>query len=191
MSKVFLTSDNHFSHRNISKFCPKTRPDSDIDEMNRKMIARWQEQVAPDDDVFVLGDVFFCDYTKALSIINQLPGNKYLIYGNHDKVIRDNKKLQEQFISVQEYKEIYALGALWCFFHYPIMEWHDMHKGAYHCHGHIHERHNPMTEHLVECGRIANVCVDSPTFGTGDYSLYELHVVKSYLDTKPIRKYVK
>jgi len=181
MSKIFITSDNHFSHRKIHKFCPKTRPHAEIDEMDRAMIARWQEQVSLEDDVFVLGDVFFCDSQKARNIMNQLPGQKHLIYGNHDEPIRTDIKLQNMFASIQEYKELNNSLGMWIFFHYPIWEWNKIHRGAYHCHGHIHERLADVP------GRIANVCVDSPTFGTGDYSLYELETVKRYLDKCPIR----
>ena len=46
MRKIFFTSDLHFSHRNIVKFCPtfrpKTRNPTELDEF---MIARWNETV--------------------------------------------------------------------------------------------------------------------------------------------------
>lgn len=187
MSKIFLTSDNHFSHKNIHKFCPNTRPHADIVDMDRAMIRRWQEQVSIVDDVFVLGDVFFSDAIKANRIMDQLPGKKHLIYGNHDRTIRNDKELQSKFETIQEYKELNTPHGTWILFHYPIMEWNKMHHGAYHCHGHIHQRFNPMTENQIEAGRVANVCIDSPTFGTGDYSLYEIETVKRFLDAKPVR----
>jgi len=187
MSKIFLTSDNHFSHKNIHKFCPHTRPDADIEVMDQKMIRRWQEQVGPEDDVFALGDFFFCDSERAKNIMNQLTGRIHLIYGNHDRVIRNDVQLQKKFASVQEYKELNTPHGTFVLFHYPIMEWNKMHHGAYHCHGHIHQRFNPMTEQHLEAGRVANVCIDSPIFGTGDYSLYLLEDVKKFLDSKPVR----
>lgn len=187
MSKIFLTSDNHFSHRNIHKFCPNTRPDADIDVMDRKMIAQWQAQVGPEDDVFALGDFFFSDAAKAKRIMDQLSGRIHLIYGNHDRTIRNDAQLQAKFASIQEYKELNTPHGTWVLFHYPIMEWNKMHHGAYHAHGHIHQRFNPMTEGQIEAGRVANVCIDSPTFGTGDYSLYDIVAVKRFLDTKPVR----
>jgi calcineurin-like phosphoesterase family protein len=149
--------------------------------MDRKMIAKWQSQVAIDDDVFILGDVFFCNADKAKRIMHQLPGNKHLIYGNHDRTIRNDEVLQRLFATTQEYKELQTPGGAWQLFHYPIMEWNKMHRGAYHLHGHIHEKHSGVP------GRIANVCIDSPTFGDGSYALYELDRVKAYLDRLPIR----
>jgi len=182
MSKIFVTSDNHFSHRNIHKFCPATRPDVDIDVMDRKMIARWQEQVGPDDDVFALGDFFFCDADKAKSILNQLPGRIHLIYGNHDKVIRNDKKLQSKFYSIQEYKELSIPLGTFILFHYPIQEWNKMARGAFHLHGHIHEKLSGVP------GRIMNVCVDSSEIqGEVPYSLYAIEDIATILSKKEIR----
>lgn len=187
MAKIFLTSDNHFSHKNIHKFCPDTRPHADIAEMDAMMVKRWQEQVTMEDDVFALGDFFFSDETRAKSIMRQLTGKIHLIYGNHDRTIRNSTHLQSMFASTQEYKELNTPHGTWILFHYPIQEWNKMHHGAYHAHGHIHQRFNPMTEGRLEAGRIANVCIDSPTFGSGDYSLYDIVDVKRFLDTKPVR----
>lgn len=55
-SRVFFTSDTHFNHTNIIKYCQ--RPFRDIYEMNETLIANWNNVVAPDDIVFHLGD--FC-----------------------------------------------------------------------------------------------------------------------------------
>lgn len=38
MSKLFFTSDHHFGHANIIKFC--NRPFKDVDEMNEVLIER-------------------------------------------------------------------------------------------------------------------------------------------------------
>ena len=34
MSKIFFTSDLHFSHKNIAKFCPQFRPFDNIADMD-------------------------------------------------------------------------------------------------------------------------------------------------------------
>jgi calcineurin-like phosphoesterase family protein len=181
MSRTFFTSDNHFSHKNIAKFCPDTRPDTDPAIMDQKMIQMWQAQVQPDDTVWMLGDVFFCQADRAKSIMDQLPGQKHLVYGNHDKVIRGDKVLQAKFCSVQEYKEIKIDGQTVVLFHYPIQEWNKIHYGAYHFHGHIHQRLSGIE------GRILNVCVDSPTFGTGTYELYDWAKVQREAERHPVR----
>ena len=47
--KIFVTSDLHFGHRNILKFC--NRPFSDIKEMSEKLISNWNEVVGKNDIV--------------------------------------------------------------------------------------------------------------------------------------------
>ena len=47
--KYFFTSDSHFHHANIIKYC--NRPFSSVEEMNQVMIERWNEVVKPDDVV--------------------------------------------------------------------------------------------------------------------------------------------
>jgi len=53
-SKIFFTSDTHFSHSNIIKFCD--RPFSDVNEMNTALINNWNKVVPEDGIVFHLGD---------------------------------------------------------------------------------------------------------------------------------------
>lgn len=55
-SRVFFTSDTHFNHTNIIRFCE--RPFERVDEMNEKLIDNWNSVVSPEDFVFHLGD--FC-----------------------------------------------------------------------------------------------------------------------------------
>jgi calcineurin-like phosphoesterase family protein len=54
MEKVFFTSDTHFGHANIIKYCG--RPFASVEEMNRELIARWNAVVGPRDTVYHLGD---------------------------------------------------------------------------------------------------------------------------------------
>ena len=180
MSKLWFTSDNHFSHKNIHRFCPKTRPDADFIAMDEAMIRRWNEQVAPEDTVWALGDFFFCNPDRALTIIRRLNGHKNLVYGNHDQTIR-NSVVRAYFESIHEYKELRHEGKQLILFHYPIYEWNKMHHGAYHLHGHIHDRLSGVP------GRILNVCVDSPTFSKGDYSLYSFEEIQRVAEQRPIR----
>jgi calcineurin-like phosphoesterase family protein len=182
---TWFTSDNHFSHKNIHKFCPATRPHSDPTEMDNHMINRWNTQVHPEDTVWMLGDVFFSKEERALQIIRRLNGHKHLVYGNHDQVIRNSTPIQAFFESIQEYKELVIDGTKLCLFHYPIYEWNKIHHGVVHLHGHIHERLSGVP------GKILNVCVDSPTFGTGDYSLYHSNIVLAAAKKLPERPHGK
>lgn len=80
--KTFITSDLHFCHENIIKY--EHLPFIDTEEMNETIIKNWNSVVSKEDEVWVLGDVFFCSKEKAKEIMDKLNGHKYLIYGNHD-----------------------------------------------------------------------------------------------------------
>jgi len=80
--KIWFTSDTHFGHANIIKFCG--RPFVDVEQMNKQLIKRWNEQVGKDDIVFHLGDFIFGGSELFESIISQLNGHIYWVFGNHD-----------------------------------------------------------------------------------------------------------
>ena len=46
-SKVFFTSDTHFYHGNIIRFC--NRPFKDVEMMNETIISNWNNTVSQDD----------------------------------------------------------------------------------------------------------------------------------------------
>lgn len=81
-SKIYLTSDSHFSHNHIIKFCD--RPFKDVEEMDAKLIENWNKKVPQDGLVFHLGDFAWGGYDQWKSIRNQLNGDIILIKGNHD-----------------------------------------------------------------------------------------------------------
>ena len=181
---IWFTSDNHFSHKNIHKFCPATRPDADVAIMNQKMIQKWQKQVRPDDEVWALGDFFFCGASEAKEILRALPGKIHLVYGNHDKTIRNAPDLQAMFQSIQEYKELRTKQGTFILFHYPIHEWDMMHRGAIHLYGHIHHAVSGVP------GKTLNVCIDTPEMDSKEpYSLFSAEEVVRVANRKSPRDF--
>lgn len=87
MDNVFITSDTHFSHENIIKYC--NRPFSTVEEMNEEMIRRWNETVRKDDIVWHLGDFCFGKKENIAKILPRLNGRINLILGNHDHHKKD------------------------------------------------------------------------------------------------------
>lgn len=77
--KYWFTSDTHFGHENIIKYC--NRPFSSIQEMNRKLILNWNKVVESNDVVVHIGDFCFGD---PLEYLKQLNGHIVFIKGNHD-----------------------------------------------------------------------------------------------------------
>jgi calcineurin-like phosphoesterase family protein len=57
MKNIFFTSDTHFYHTNIIKYC--NRPFSSVEEMNQKLIENWNNTISEHDTIFHLGDFMF------------------------------------------------------------------------------------------------------------------------------------
>src|SRR3978361_1949415 len=99
--RTHFTADHHFGHENIIGL--SSRPFASIEEMDKCMIERWNEVVAPGDNVWHLGDFAFrCELRRMRSIFSRLNGSKHLIPGNHD----DRDTLSLGWASVGQIREI-------------------------------------------------------------------------------------
>lgn len=129
MSRVFLTSDHHWGHRNMLLY--ENRPFISIEEMNEVFVRNWNEVVKKNDLVYHLGDVSMTKY--GFEHTKQLNGRKILIKGNHD-LLKPGVYL-EVFDDIRAYKEMnnYLLS------HIPV---HPMQKYRYkgNIHGHLHSK---------------------------------------------------
>jgi len=143
--KTWITSDLHFGHTNIMKFCPSTRGFfRDVDHMNSEMIRMWNDAVRQEDVVYILGDVSFTNARQAAHIMNSLVGTKILIQGNHDSKLIKDSIFQKCFKEIHTYLRLVHDKTLIIMFHYPIWEWDQMHRGSIHFHGHLHGNDNGM-----------------------------------------------
>ena len=133
---VFFTSDTHFGHAGALSLY--RRPFASVAEMNRAMMARWNETVGPDDEVWHLGD-FALRVTPAETeeLLAALHGNKHLVAGNNDPPATTGLAA---WASVEPYAEQVVAGTLVVLCHYPFRSWHGMAKGAVNLHGHSHGR---------------------------------------------------
>lgn len=134
----YVTSDLHFGHKNILKFCPQTRPYDNVDKMDEDMIQSWNRIVSPEDEVYILGDLSYREPSRTIYILNRLNGTKILVRGNHDEKLLKDKKVRECFSEIHYYLEINFNKTKVVMFHYPIAEWNGMHRGSVHLHGHLH-----------------------------------------------------
>jgi len=138
--KTWITSDLHFGHKNIMKFCPQTRARfrDDVNYMNNAMAEEWNHKVQPNDLVYILGDVAFMSGSDAGRMIKRLNGKKILIEGNHDKKTLKDVTFCNAFAEIHKYLDINYDGHKIVMFHYPIAEWDQVHRGSLHFHGHLH-----------------------------------------------------
>lgn len=84
----YFTSDPHYGHVNIIRYCD--RPFRDLDHMREELIARWNAVVQPNDTVYVLGDFALGGSDHKPLVFNRLMGKKILIEGNHDNGVTRN-----------------------------------------------------------------------------------------------------
>lgn len=112
---IWFTSDQHFGHENIIKYC--SRPFCYVAEMNATIIERWNSVVKPNDLVFNLGDLTMSwKKEKIQEIYDQLNGTKILIKGNHDH----RKTIPvDAFVSIHDHLQITGDGFDFILIHDP------------------------------------------------------------------------
>ena len=142
--KLWFTSDPHFGHRNVIKFCD--RPFANEKEMGEALINNWNEVVGENDIIFVLGDVFWFNDSRSIEKnLQKLNGIKYIISGNHDDFksyhrVFDNPSIRlchditGVFLEGAPGKKIYEIWLA----HIPLATWPHRENGAIHLFGHIH-----------------------------------------------------
>ena len=156
MSKIWFTSDTHFFHKQIIGYCSRPVPGwmntaEKVDHMNDMMIVNWNSKIAPQDEVYHLGDFAFAGHTKVTPILDKLNGIKYLIRGNHDHELAKKEEFVKRFQWVRDYYELKVHDSYIdknekivqyhqrvVLMHFPILSWHDIQHGSWHLHGHCH-----------------------------------------------------
>lgn len=148
--KTFFTSDTHFGHENIIKYC--NRPFSSVDEMDQTLIYNWNNVVGTEDRIYHLGDFTLLGYRKFAEYLTKLNGEIIIIPGGHDwrwiEEIDESKitsksgyfyllestlvSLTYSQLSQTKYPQVIVL----C--HYAMRVWDRSHYGAWHLYGHSH-----------------------------------------------------
>lgn len=188
MSKTLYTSDWHFGHVNILNHCPQRREflglsaTADVNDMNDALVALWNDQVAPDDTVWVVGDMCMGKVQETIKHVARLNGTKYLVLGNHDRphpvATKSSEKRAEWEHIYGEYFEDMVLSIDINFDgfdievnHFPfpgndhvtggerynshdIVEWSPVDKGQPLVHGHVHDLYKTR-------GRMLNLGIDA------------------------------
>lgn len=132
----FYISDLHFGHKNILTF--DNRPFFTLAEMEQAIISNWNNRVDKNDEVYILGDMFWYN-DEAPRILSELKGRKYLILGNHDRI---NTEMSKHFVWCDRRLEMIKDGGqkvVLC--HFPIAHWggQDHTPQTIHLYGHIHQ----------------------------------------------------
>jgi calcineurin-like phosphoesterase family protein len=139
-SKIYFTSDMHFGHEAILKYC--NRPFANVEEMNQKLIENWNKKVPEDGIVFNLGDFAWGGYPFWKSMREQLNGKIILIKGNHDEKNLTQTGAQELFELVTYQMKIQIEDRKIYLNHYPFLCYAGTYRDAngleYQAFGHVH-----------------------------------------------------
>lgn len=121
---VYFTSDLHLGHKNIHKF----RGGFESESQHEQYIINSWKIITKRDDVYVLGDA--CFTMDSLKLLENLPGTKHLIRGNHDELdTQAYLKVFKNVYGLKKYKEFWLS-------HAPI---HPQElRNRVNLHGHVH-----------------------------------------------------
>jgi calcineurin-like phosphoesterase family protein len=165
VADIFFTSDNHYFHDNIIKYCD--RPFSGSLDMNAEMMSRWNSRVGPDDIGIFVGDISagLKKRTGELrDIIGGLNGKKILVRGNHDHQTNE-WYVESGFLEVFDFLNLG--GVILC--HYPLhsLSERGLDESAFGdysfvIHGHVHAKGPNFDRHF-------NVAADRNDFNPWDY----------------------
>ena len=151
-TNVWITSDTHYSHKNICRGVTnwrtqdgqipisQTRDFTTIEKMNATIVNNINENVGQDDMLIHLGDWSFGGFDQIREFWDRIVcKNIHLVLGNHDHHIENNRSdCQELFASVNHYTKLMYKFETLVLMHYPIDSWDGLNKGHIHLHGHCH-----------------------------------------------------
>ena len=118
--KIWFVSDTHFGH--FKEFMWKPRGFNSIEEHDQAIIDNWNKIIAPDDEVYHLGDVFLYDDNYGIECLIQLNGKIHILLGNHDTSARAAKFLHCPNVVTIDYarQEKFGKYHFWLS-HYPTI----------------------------------------------------------------------
>jgi calcineurin-like phosphoesterase family protein len=189
---VWITSDTHYSHKNICRGVTNwrtkdgkipiesTRDFNTIEDMNSVIVDNINSKIGPDDTLIHLGDFSFGGFDKIGQFLDRLVcKNIHLVLGNHDHHIKNNQEnIHDRFLSIQNYLEVNIGGANFVLSHYPLCSWNQLSKGAIQLHGHVHLPTNKKWGN----GKRLDVGVDG-----NNYQPYKLTEIVHMMDRREVR----
>jgi len=170
---LYFTSDTHFGHHNIIKYC--RRPFSNVTEMDEALIANWNDMIEANDDVYHLGDVAFGGAKQTIKYLERLNGRIHLIEGNHDRRYRKELEKAGCLRWVKPLHEITHNEQKIVMCHYSMRVWNGSHRGAWQLFGHSHGT-------IEVPGLSCDVGVDSWLYAPVSFEMLESFMEKRYIE---------
>lgn len=164
----YVTSDTWFGRGSILDIAK--RQFADLNEMNNKLIKKWNSAVNKDDIVFHLGN-FAWDPITCENVLKKLNGTIIFLRGNADEALLEQKNI---IVSGESILSLNQFDIVLC--HYPLKNWPGKDSGTIHFHG--HEIYNNDTILTKGCN-VVNVCTDF-----WEYKPVKFSDIKSIIDYK-------
>lgn len=164
---IFFTSDEHFDHHNVLKYC--NRPFKDTNEMNSTIISNFNSVVPKNAITFHGGDFYLGSLNREQvnhEIIARMNGTHVFMNGNHDKWLKNDPKIPDLL-------EIVIDGITIVLSHFCLRTWSKSHFNSWHLFGHSHGTLEPI-------GKSWDMGVDKNNFFPLSFDQ-----VKSIMETRP------
>jgi calcineurin-like phosphoesterase family protein len=151
---IFFTADTHFGHAAARALY--RRPFPSVAAMDEAMVARWNETVAPEDEIWHLGDFVVGPRREsvvaeaAASLLARLNGRKRLIIGNNDPPAVATLPGWGGAATHYAELEVDGVGVVLC--HYAFRTWRNAALGWVNLHGHSHGRLRPPLPRQADVG---------------------------------------
>ncbi len=158
MANTWVSSDLHFFHKRIMEFCPNTRPWANVDEMTNGLLDALNATVKSGDTLYLLGDISFGNREQTEYVIKRIPGNKHIVFGNHDPKLRETwaDKYFHSTSNLMRHK-LFGHDVIMC--HYPLRRWEKCHYGSLHLFGHQHGADIGAIGRCMDVGWDAHGCI--------------------------------
>lgn len=185
VDKVWVTSDLHLLHQNISGPARSTWKDGYRDfEDEFKMtdyLINTINQYVPHDGVLIhCGDFAFKDHKRIPELRSRIACKTiHVLEGNHDNHL---SKYASSFTSFSDKLELNYFGKMFICDHYAHRVWLGSHQGYYHLYGHSHNMLDIAPNE--PWGKSMDVGVDAAKYILGDYRPFNVKEVISILDQR-------
>lgn len=174
----WFTSDWHLRHPK----CAELRGFATCEDHDRVLIENMRKWIRQDDDVYFLGDLTLRDPANVWALVDQVPGRKIAVLGNHDSphpmhanAWQHEREWYAHFEGVTPGATIRLAGERVALSHFPfvgggdhtederVVQWRVTDTGGYLLCGHVHGSWmiNGEQADPVQNGRMINVGVDA------------------------------
>lgn len=141
----YYIADCHFFHGALNHKMD-CRGFESTEAMNAYMLDKWNAKVKRKDEVVIIGDLSWGSPEDTNALLEKLHGKLYLIQGNHDRFLKNNKYKTGRFVWIKPYEELHDQKRKIVLCHYPVMCYNGQYKldengnpKTYMLYGHVHD----------------------------------------------------